>query len=207
MNKANRSVVQQLKASSLIFRFLQQHTNKPNFSSSVTPLQQKHVRFFQRQASQVNYFSTKPSSNQQQINEKAAAANTSTQQKLNNRDHPAYGWLKQLDEIKKNVGQFVQLPILPCEGPKEFDDVITKSFLLTNQRAELLERVINAIKVPNELATGKGMVLYGPNGMGKTSFAYLMAAYAWVNRLPLVYIVCCELVCLIIFFCFYFIEM
>jgi len=111
------------------------------------------------------------------------AANRGTQ-----RDHPNYAWLKEPNEIKNNIGKIVQLPILPCSKPIEFSNTVAQSFLLTKQRAELLlERVI----FNNESHAEKGMVICGPHGIGKSSFAYLLAAYAWVNRLSLVYIVCC----------------
>jgi len=200
MNKAKRL---QLKSSSHLFRnsFLQE--NKQTFPSIFTapeyqPKQQ--LRLFQRSASQLKYFSTnKPAS--QIIDNVAAVANTSTSQATSSRDDPAYAWLKNLDEIKKNIGNFVTLPKLPCDQPKDFRDSFAKSFLLTQQRAELLENVI--LDDSNE---EKGLILCGPQGMGKSALAYLIAAYAWVNRLPLVYIVRYELVfcfCVTDFFIYY----
>jgi len=122
------------------------------------------------------------------------AASSSTQQEANMRDHPDYAWLKDTKKIKNNIGKFVKLPILPCAKPKEFSGTIAKSFLLTKQRAELLERVINDNDPDEE---DKGMVLCGPHGMGKSSFAYLTAAYAWVNKYAVLYIVRC----FVLFFC------
>lgn len=158
------SIVQQRKISSLILR--------NSF------IQQQH-RFFHRKAT----------TNQQQFNKQDVVISEGIRQrKPHSRDHVSFAWLKSLTEINDNKGKFVTLPILPGTTPKGFNSSISNSFLLTMQRAELLLRVIKEFTV-NSDAKDKGMVLCGPVGIGKSMFAYLMAAYAWVNKYPLIYIV------------------
>ena len=102
------------------------------------------------------------------------------------RDDPKFAWLKSQQGIQNKVGQFVQLPILPCELPKDFSANVVDSYFLTQQRANLLRRVHNDFDI---LRGDKGLALVGPHGVGKSCFTYLVASYAWVNHFPVCYIV------------------
>ena len=104
------------------------------------------------------------------------------------RDDPKYAWLKSQQNIQNKVGQFVQLPILPCEKPKDFGLKIAENYFLTQQRANLLKRVVNDFETYRDYGD-KGLALVGPHGVGKTCFTYLVASYAWVNHFPVCYIV------------------
>jgi len=104
----------------------------------------------------------------------------------NPRDNAKFKWLSKKSEFKNKIGQFVKLPILP-NVPKEFEKEISKGFLLTKQHAEILERIIKEVEAGGK--QDKGLVLYGPQGIGKSFFTYLVASYAWVNKYPLIYIV------------------
>jgi len=104
------------------------------------------------------------------------------------RDDPNFAWLKTTAGIEAHTNKIVKLPVLPCAHPKGFDDDTADKFFLTEQRASVLLRVkAESNKISSK--DDKGLVTSGPHGIGKTSFTYLIAAYAWVNRYPLVYIV------------------
>ena len=103
------------------------------------------------------------------------------------RDDPNFAWLKTTAGIEAHTNKIVKLPVLPCEFPKGFGVDTAAKFFLTKQRASVLLR---AIKESNNFNYhDKGLVTSGPHGIGKTCFTYLVAAYAWVNRYPLIYIV------------------
>jgi len=186
--KMNKRVIQPLKSSpSILFRncFLQ----SLSFNVSATSTLQ---RFYQHKKLVATKLTKKAKTPVvvQTPSQSTSAIGTTEAPSL--RDHKDYAWLLSLETIKSNIGKFVKLPVLPLGiAPKNFSDCIVNNFLLTEQRAALLERIINEINEPFPLMSEKGMSVKGTTGVGKSVFSYLVAAYAWVNRLPLVYIVCC----------------
>jgi len=109
---------------------------------------------------------------------------------VSDRDNPLYAWLRgSKEDIAKHVGRFVSLPTLPCSFPKQFDSTVASYYFLSAQRASMLHQIISDFE-STVISDQKGLALYGPHGVGKSSFTYLVAAFAWVNRYPLIFIVC-----------------
>jgi hypothetical protein len=93
------------------------------------------------------------------------------------------GLEKDLSRLEKNIGKFISLPIFGGKEspyvPKDFDP--KENFFLSEQRFEILKEVV--------AESSAGLLFVGPHGVGKSSLAYFVACYAWLNRFPLIYIV------------------
>ncbi|KAL9653282.1 hypothetical protein ABK040_010989 [Willaertia magna] len=104
---------------------------------------------------------------------------------------PKYEYLRNLHDSSKMkaleslIGTNIDLPILnELDGNVPIDFDHTSKFLLTRQGFELLNKVI---KKDND-----GHALYGPYGMSKSYTMYLIACYAIVNSIPLLYVPKCK---------------
>jgi len=113
---------------------------------------------------------------------------------LSPRDHPDFKHLTDLKDLEGLVGGFIKLPLLGVgrdELPKGFDD--PNRFFLSRGRFDLLKRALAP-----QTAQAPAMILKGPHGCGKSSMAYLIASYAYVNGHMLQYLVsiltrCCHI--------------
>jgi DNA replication protein DnaC len=83
-----------------------------------------------------------------------------------------------------SIVKFIPLPTFGDEEdphvPKDFNP--KENFFLSQQRFQILKEVIEK--------PSAGLLLVGPHGVGKSSLTYFVACYAWLNRFPLIYIVC-----------------
>ncbi|KAF0974642.1 hypothetical protein FDP41_006116 [Naegleria fowleri] len=105
------------------------------------------------------------------------------------RTNPKYDYLRNLhdptnmEKLEKLIGTNIQLPIFQEYGdlvPKNFDP--TAKYLLTRQRFDILKKVV---------AGAEGFVFSGPHGVSKSYTLYLIAAYAFVNSIPVLYVPTC----------------
>ncbi len=72
------------------------------------------------------------------------------------------------------------------------NEKMLKSIMLTPQRYQLLKEFAEAVHLGQRDVKGmpqSGMILSGPNGVGKTVESYLIACTAYANDSILVYIV------------------
>jgi hypothetical protein len=119
--------------------------------------------------------------------------------KLTPRDAKGFEWMRSLEEIKKKVNQFVELPCLGNELPKDMEEKDIKQVLMTPERISLVEELWKTLSLGEEgVRRGKygGMILSGPNGIGKSVDSYLLTSVAYMNGALVIYIVSC-LLCLI----------
>lgn len=132
---------------------------------------------------------------------------------LASRDDPKWNWMRTLgtkgvagETVFGKVNQFVELPSLgDLFFPKEFDsEEQLKQVFITLERAEVLEIVWNTLHFGQEnmenVHTQSGMILSGPNGVGKTVLSYFIVATAYVNKAIVIYIVLIQFPS---FFCFF----
>jgi len=106
------------------------------------------------------------------------------------RTHERYNHLRNLhdptnmNKLQTLIGTFIDLPVFGYEEsdlvPNEFDP--KAKYLLTQQRFEILKEVVDG---------SRGMVLSGPRGVSKSYTLYLIAAYAFVNSIPLLFVPRC----------------
>ncbi|KAF0981839.1 hypothetical protein FDP41_011700 [Naegleria fowleri] len=105
------------------------------------------------------------------------------------RTNPKYDYLRNLhdpnnmEKLEKLIGTNIQLPIFQEYGdlvPKDFDP--TAKYVLTRQRFDILKKVV---------AGAEGFVFSGPHGISKSYTLYLIAAYAFVNSIPVLYVPSC----------------
>jgi hypothetical protein len=70
--------------------------------------------------------------------------------------------------LSLRVGDFIELPDLPGDKPKQFEPEHWQKFLLTKQRLEIATEVIGAIGHENlQIRSRNGLCLSGPQGVGK----------------------------------------
>ena len=101
-----------------------------------------------------------------------------------------------MKELEKHVNEAIVLPMLGPTLPKELEtqasaEDMLQPILLTPQRVEVIKRFVNEMN-PSEYGIkvrGKGLILSGPNGQGKSILSYLLACTAYANNCMLVYIV------------------
>lgn len=97
---------------------------------------------------------------------------------------------KNLKKLK--AGQFIKVPILP-RIPKGITEGVMKNLVLTPQRLELLHEFASTLHLGERDKHNKnqecGMILSGPNGVGKSVESYLFACTAIVNQCLVIYIV------------------
>jgi hypothetical protein len=94
-----------------------------------------------------------------------------------------------LDDLGKKIGTIIQLPSLPNQPPKGFENPQTiQHFLLTKQRFKLCQELADFAAGKTWSAAG-GFVPSGPHGIGKSSIGLLLASFAFVNEHYLIYIV------------------
>ena len=97
----------------------------------------------------------------------------------------------KFDDLRSNnlaahIGKFIEIPLLGEEKedfPKNFEPHFPHIFVTQ-------ELVDNLNEVVTKNGKDSGYVYSGPNGVGKSILAYLIACYAFVNGYPLIYIVC-----------------
>eukprot|EP01124_Arcella_intermedia_P019090 TRINITY_DN2622_c0_g1_i4.p1 TRINITY_DN2622_c0_g1~~TRINITY_DN2622_c0_g1_i4.p1 ORF type:complete len:613 (-),score=78.21 TRINITY_DN2622_c0_g1_i4:89-1927(-) len=109
------------------------------------------------------------------------------------RNDPKWNYLRSNEELKKRVGDFISLPLLPIKSmPKGFQPANLTEFLLTRQRLQILDEVIEAVD-KGKLASpsDNGLCLSGPHGVGKSGLNYLLASVAYVRGWFLQYIPLC----------------
>ncbi|GAM21185.1 hypothetical protein SAMD00019534_043600 [Acytostelium subglobosum LB1] len=100
-----------------------------------------------------------------------------------------------LKKLKDKIGQFIELPNLGgADGllPKKLDENKIKSFLMTQERYDLVVRFATMINLGQVNITNSspqsGLILSGPNGVGKTFESYLLTCIAYLNNSILIYI-------------------
>eukprot|EP01133_Synstelium_polycarpum_P018565 gene18565-22214_t len=111
------------------------------------------------------------------------------------RSDSTWDHLRNLESLKEKVGSFIELPNIggvdACLPKKLYQDKI-KSFLLTQERLDLVERFAKTINIGQVNVVNdnqqSGLILSGPNGVGKTFDSYLLACIAYVNNAILFYI-------------------
>eukprot|EP01133_Synstelium_polycarpum_P009097 gene9097-10667_t len=103
--------------------------------------------------------------------------------------------LRNLESLKEKVGSFIELPNIGGVDsclPKKLSPDKIKSFLLTQERLDLVERFAKMINIGQvnvvNVNPQSGLILSGPNGVGKTFDSYLLACIAYVNNAILFYI-------------------
>ena len=94
------------------------------------------------------------------------------------------------------IGQVIKLPDLrgmTATLPKELQPEKLEKILLTPQCFQLLEEFAQAVNLGQANVSNadpqSGMILSGPNGVGKTVESYLITCAAYVNNCLLIYIV------------------
>ncbi|EFC43138.1 predicted protein [Naegleria gruberi] len=107
------------------------------------------------------------------------------------RTNAKYDYLRNLHDptnmkkLENFIGTYIDLPVFGKEdsdlSPKDFDP--NDKFLLTQQRFDILKKVVNG---------STGLVLSGPHGISKSYTLYLIAAYAFVNSIPALYVPKCR---------------
>jgi hypothetical protein len=101
--------------------------------------------------------------------------------------------MRSLEEIKKKVNTFVELPCLGSILPKELNQEDIKQVLMTPERISLVEHLWNAINLGKEGIENRdcnfGMILSGPNGIGKSVDSYILTSVAYMNGAFVIYIV------------------
>ena len=118
---------------------------------------------------------------------------------LPNREDPKWDHLraKNLHELKKKAdeGETIELPVLEGYFPKAFSPDMAKAFIMTPQRYKLLNEFASAVHLGEANIRNAdheaGMILSGPNGVGKSFESYLITSVAYVNDCLVVYIVSC----------------
>eukprot|EP01124_Arcella_intermedia_P019091 TRINITY_DN2622_c0_g1_i5.p1 TRINITY_DN2622_c0_g1~~TRINITY_DN2622_c0_g1_i5.p1 ORF type:complete len:613 (-),score=64.14 TRINITY_DN2622_c0_g1_i5:81-1919(-) len=109
------------------------------------------------------------------------------------RDDPKWNHLRCNEELKNHVGRFIPLPQLPSKHlPKGYQPADLNQFLLTKQRLQILNEVIDAVdKGERPSYSDNGLCLSGPHGVGKSGLNYLLASVAYVRGWFLQYIPLC----------------
>lgn len=101
--------------------------------------------------------------------------------------------MHSLEEIKKKVNKFVELPCLGGILPKELNKEDIQQVLMTPERISLVEHLWNAINLGKEGIPNRdrnfGMILSGPNGIGKSVDSYILTSVAYMNGAFVIYIV------------------
>lgn len=101
--------------------------------------------------------------------------------------------MHSLEQIEKKMNQFVELPRLGSLLPKELNESDLKQVLMTPERVSLVKSLWNAINLGKRgvknADTHSGMILSGPNGIGKTVNSYLLTSVAYMNGAFVIYIV------------------
>jgi len=93
------------------------------------------------------------------------------------------------DNLRPQLNTFVKLPRLPLdELPKGMKEEHLESFLLTEQRCQILERALKCTE-PRKFESDKGFIPKGIQGSGKSVLVYAIACIAHTKKWPLVYIV------------------
>ncbi|EFA86511.1 hypothetical protein PPL_00306 [Heterostelium album PN500] len=116
---------------------------------------------------------------------------------LPDRHDPKWDYLRNLEQLKRKVGQFIELPNIGGTDEKLpmklLGDKI-KSYLLTRERYDLVEKFYNMVNVGKVNVKNanqqSGIILSGSNGVGKTFESYLLTCVAYMNNAILFYIVC-----------------
>ncbi|KAG2372842.1 hypothetical protein C9374_013122 [Naegleria lovaniensis] len=108
------------------------------------------------------------------------------------RENPRYDYLRNLHDptnmkkLEKLIGTFIDLPVLGTKdrelSPTAFNP--NAKYLLTQQRFDVLKTLVNG---------STGMVLSGPYGSSKSYTLYLIAAYAFVNSFPVLFVPRCHI--------------
>ena len=111
---------------------------------------------------------------------------------LPSRNDERFAHLHELPRLQVAVGQAIKLPLFP-ELPKGFTAAIAEKVLLTPARLALLVEVektlhIGQSSIPNN-SPDSGLILSGPNGVGKSVDSYLLASFLYVAGCIVAYIV------------------
>jgi len=101
-----------------------------------------------------------------------------------------------MTELEKHLNKSIKLPFLGGAAhkelePSEEDPGHVPPILLTRQRIDTIKRFFNDMKLSkdNLQIMGKGLILSGPNGQGKSVLSFLLACTAYANNCFLTYIV------------------
>ncbi|KAF0974333.1 hypothetical protein FDP41_006365 [Naegleria fowleri] len=103
------------------------------------------------------------------------------------RTNPKYDYLRNLhdptnmEKLEKLIGTNIQLPIFEDDLlPKNLDP--TAKYVLTRQQFDMLKKVVAGVE---------GFFFSGPPEISKSYTLYLIAAYAFVNSIPVLYVTNC----------------
>lgn len=101
-----------------------------------------------------------------------------------------------MEELEEHLDESVILPRIGIAyhkelEPREEDPAHVPPILLTRQRIDTIKRFFNDMKLSkNDLEiAGKGLILSGPNGQGKSVLSFLLACTAYANNCLLIYTV------------------
>jgi len=94
---------------------------------------------------------------------------SSTRYNSGMRGDTKWNHLRTNELLKKNVGDFIELPELPGDKPQGLQSVDLKKFLLTEQRLQVFSEVLESIgNGPLRERANNGICLSGPTGVGKS---------------------------------------
>lgn len=109
------------------------------------------------------------------------------------RTSSSFAHLRSLSALQSLVDTAIELPVLPATFfPKEFEPTIARRVLLTQERFDLVKEMFEALRLGEDNVPGtphSGMILSGPNGVGKTVDSYLLMSVLYVNGAVLIYVV------------------
>jgi len=102
-----------------------------------------------------------------------------------------------MTELEKHLNKSVKLPCLGTSYHRAFQPTNTDPnhlppILLTRQRIDTIKRFYAEMKLDQDNIEngGEGLILSGPNGLGKSVLSFLLACTAYANGCFLTYIVC-----------------
>ncbi|KAL6049233.1 hypothetical protein QOT17_007661 [Balamuthia mandrillaris] len=105
-----------------------------------------------------------------------------------------WDYLHNIKALERKIGETIELPDLSGSAkllPKELQPHKLQSFILTPQRYALLKEFADVVHLGQKDVVNTdvqaGMILSGPNGVGKTAESYLLASVAYINGAILIY--------------------
>lgn len=112
------------------------------------------------------------------------------------RNDPKFKIFHDINLLLQSENKVIDLPNFGTEFAKDMNVEKQKISILTPQRISILIKfmeMVNMGKPTDKNYSQKGMIISGPNGVGKTFMTYLMACAAYANNCILVYIVCIKI--------------
>ncbi|KAL9656950.1 hypothetical protein ABK040_007041 [Willaertia magna] len=98
------------------------------------------------------------------------------------RTDPKFDHLRDLEKLKSLIGSNIALPLFEEQNsPTDYNQ--NSPYILTQQRYNILQQVVERQEI--------GHVLSGLSGISKSYTMLLLAAYAIVNSIPLIYVPSC----------------